>query len=148
MTVEMDDWHHLTLVVKYNSADTQNWNKTMNANGYWDIMVSKLETTNKKACVDIPSEQWTHRYIGEAKIRGIGVEENVDDYIAGFLGVHIKRHSDGSIEMTQTGLIQCINKASSIQQATFSETPDECCALCSEKDEINFTYKSVIRMLG
>jgi len=33
MTVEMDDWHHLTLVVKYNSADTQNWNKTMNANG-------------------------------------------------------------------------------------------------------------------
>ena len=64
----------------------------------------------------------------------------------------MKRQSDGSIEMTQTGLIECIIKALGLEQATTHETPPVQGALGSDKDgesgELMFNYKSVIGMLG
>ena len=44
-------------------------------------------------------------------LRSEGVELNVEDDVAGFLGVHMNRQLDGSTEMTQTGLIEFIIKA-------------------------------------
>jgi Reverse transcriptase (RNA-dependent DNA polymerase) len=85
-------------------------------------------------------------------LRSEGLELNVEDDVAGFLGVHMKRQSDGSIEMTQTGLIERIIKALGLEQATTRETPAEHGALGSDKDgesgELMFNYKSVIGMLG
>jgi len=64
----------------------------------------------------------------------------------------MKMQSDGSIEMTQTALIEHFIKALGLEQATTHETPAEHGALGSDKDgesgELMFNYKSIIGMLG
>jgi hypothetical protein len=50
-----------------------------------------------------------------AKLKGNGLEVEIEDYIAGFLGVHIKRKIDAKNHLTQLGLIDRIVKALNLQ---------------------------------
>jgi len=42
------------------------------------------------------------------KLKGLKIELNVEDDVAGFLGALIKKLDEGRIELTQTGLIKRI----------------------------------------
>jgi hypothetical protein len=75
-----------------------------------------------------------------------------EDNVAGFLGVHIERRADGTIHLTQKGLIARIIKALNIGDQPTKRTPAE--HGCLGKDEFGdppdatFSYPSVIGMLG
>jgi hypothetical protein len=79
------------------------------------------------------------------------MELSVENDVAGFLGVNIERKEDGSIELTQTGLIDRIIAAMGLEGANGKRTPavvgslgkDEDGAPCNEA----FSYPSVVGML-
>ena len=77
------------------------------------------------------------------------LEEESD--VAGFLGVHIKNNSNGTIELTQTGLIDRIIKALNLEDRPGKETPAEFGALPKDVNgELRngtFSYASVIGMM-
>jgi len=55
------------------------------------------------------SQSYSNHTLEQPRLEGL--ELNVEDDVAGFLGVHMNRQLDGSTEMTQTGLIEFIIKA-------------------------------------
>jgi hypothetical protein len=85
------------------------------------------------------------------KLRARGMDLHYEDDVAGFLGVHIDRRDDGTIELTQTGLIDRIILALGLEGATPRSTPADCGALASDKDgepcNADFNYPSVVGML-
>jgi hypothetical protein len=77
----------------------------------------------------------------------------VEDSVAGFLGVHIERNqSDGSIKLTQVGLIKRIIGALGIESEHAVQTPTTSIPLTKDSDgeppDCSFSYPSVIGMLG
>ena len=82
------------------------------------------------------------------KLKGLKIELNVEDDVAGFLGVLIKKLDEGRIELTQTGLIKRILEAMGIEGANHPKlTLAETEALPSDKTvrltEQPFNYASV-----
>jgi hypothetical protein len=75
----------------------------------------------------------------------------VEDNVAGFLGVHIKRANNGMITLTQQGLIdRCIN-ALGEEGLPIKHTPAEysCLGACRDGDpaQSTYSYASVVGML-
>jgi len=85
------------------------------------------------------------------KLRYLQIELNVEDDVAGFLGVLIKKLYKGRIELTQTGLIKRILEALGIEGSNPKSTPAETEALPSDITESltepTFNYACVIGML-
>jgi len=81
------------------------------------------------------------------KLKGLKIELNIEDDVAGFLGVLIKKLDEGSIELTHTGLIKRVLEAMGIEGANPKLTPAETEALPSDKTgsltEPPFNYASV-----
>ena len=75
----------------------------------------------------------------------------IEDEVAGYLGVHLKHNDDKSIILTQTGLIDRIIKAAGLEGANHSTTPAETNPLGCDKDGIpysgTFSYASLVGML-
>ena len=86
-----------------------------------------------------------------SKLRKQEMPFDEEDDVAGFLGVHIDRRSDGSIELTQKGLISNIVTALNIDKLSPSRTPAKVGFLSKDKDgdpaECSFNYASVIGMM-
>ena len=86
-----------------------------------------------------------------ADLRKADMALEVEDDVAGFLGVHIDRKDDGSILMTQMGLTDRIIKALNIGDLPMKKTPAEVGSL--GKDEFGdppqgtYNYASVIGQL-
>jgi hypothetical protein len=80
------------------------------------------------------------------------MEVEEEDDVAGFLGVHIDRREDGTIHLTQKGLIDRIIKSLNIGDLPMKNTPSD--YGCLGKDEhgdppdSTFNYPSVIGMFG
>jgi hypothetical protein len=80
------------------------------------------------------------------------VKIEVEDSVAGFLGVHIERgEQEGTITLTQKGLIRRILDALNINDLPHKFTPTQQSALPADKDgeppDGTFNYSSVIGML-
>ena len=79
------------------------------------------------------------------------MELSVEDDLAGFLGVTIEKRSDGSIELTQTGLIDRIISVLGLEGANTKATPANLGALGKDEDgpgcNATFSYPSVVGML-
>ncbi len=87
-----------------------------------------------------------------AKIKGTGLDFNIEDDVAGFLGVLITPQDDGSVTLTQTGLIARIITALGLDGASKNKTPAEYGALGEDLDDMDcqeeFSYPSVLGMMG
>jgi hypothetical protein len=69
-----------------------------------------------------PKEEYIDKII--QKLRNEEMEFDVEDSVAGFLGVHMERNeSDGSIKLTQKGLIKRIIEALNIGDQPLKHTP-------------------------
>ncbi len=93
-------------------------------------------------------------YIEEAlaKLRNQGMDLEVEDSVAGFLGVHIDHtKTTATIKLTQKGLTQRIIKALNVGSLESKETPAEFGALPADLDgdppQGRYSYASVIGML-
>ena len=79
------------------------------------------------------------------------LELNIEDDVAGFLGIHLKKHDNGSIELLQTGLIDRILRVTNLEEASKKPTPADTTALGTDKDGEeageDWSYASVIGML-
>jgi hypothetical protein len=79
------------------------------------------------------------------------MELKVEEDIAGFLGVHIDNHKDGSIHLKQTGLIDRFIKALSKGNLTAKKRPAEygCLGKSATADlpQGTYSYPSAIRMV-
>jgi hypothetical protein len=79
------------------------------------------------------------------------MELNVEDDVAGFLGVLIKRHQNNTIELLQTGLVDRVVIAMGLDGSNPKETPAEYGALPADKDgelcNEGFNYASIVGML-
>jgi hypothetical protein len=80
------------------------------------------------------------------------MELEVESEVTGFLGVIITKKPDGTIHLTQTGLIQRILAALHMADFNTKETPAEHGCLKVDKDgdqpQGTYSYPSVIGMLG
>jgi hypothetical protein len=91
----------------------------------------------------------------DAVIQGLhdqGMDLQREEDVAGFLGVHIDRRTDGTIKLTQKGLIKRIVDALNINHLPNKKTPAKLGVLASDPngDPPNgtFSYPSVLGMLG
>jgi hypothetical protein len=86
-----------------------------------------------------------------AALEAAGMELEVEDDVAGFLGVHIDRRDDGTIHLTQKGLIARIIQALNIGDLPSKRTPAELGCLGSDPEgdppASTYSYPSVIGML-
>jgi hypothetical protein len=86
-----------------------------------------------------------------AALEAAGMELEVEDDVAGFLGVHIDRRDDGTIHLTQKGLIDRIIQALNIGDLPSKRTPAEQGCLGSDPEgdppDSTYSYPSVIGML-
>jgi hypothetical protein len=75
----------------------------------------------------------------------------VEDDVAGFLGVHIKRADNGTITLTQQGLIDQSINALGVEGLPIKHTPAEyrCLRACRDGDpaQSTYSYASVVGML-
>ena len=97
-----------------------------------------------------PRKEWIDEVI--KKIEKQDLELEIEDSVAGFLGVHIERNDkDGTIKLTQKGLIKRIIDALQIQNLPRKLTPATKEPLVADKDGMppqgRFSYPSVIGML-
>ena len=97
-----------------------------------------------------PRKEWIDEVI--KKIEKQDLELEIEDSVAGFLGVHIERNEkDGTIKLTQKGLIKQIVDALQIQHLPQKLTPATKEPLVADKDGMppqgRFSYPSVIGML-
>jgi hypothetical protein len=85
------------------------------------------------------------------KLRKSGLDFNVEDDVAGFLGVLMKTHEDGSVELTQVGLIDRVLSTLGLSEARPKDTPAEYGALPENKEgdpcNENWNYASVVGMM-
>ncbi|KAG7373658.1 reverse transcriptase RNA-dependent DNA polymerase [Nitzschia inconspicua] len=98
-----------------------------------------------------PRIEWIDEAIAQLEANGMALE--VEDSVAGFLGVHIHRdQGDGSIKLTQKGLILRIIAALGIENEPAVHTPAAATPLVKDLDgdppDGSFNYASVIGMLG
>jgi Reverse transcriptase (RNA-dependent DNA polymerase) len=95
-----------------------------------------------------PSQEYIDDVL--AKLRQT-MEIEVEDDVAGFLGVHIKRNDDGTVVLTQQGLIDRCIAALGVEGLPIKHTPAEygCLGSCRESDPAQgtYSYPSVIGML-
>ena len=87
-----------------------------------------------------------------SKLRNSDLTLEREDNIAEFLGVHLNvDHTDGTIELTQIGLIDILLSAIGLANSTEVEALAEYEALQKDKDGINydtlFNYPSIVGML-
>ena len=75
----------------------------------------------------------------------------VEDDVAGFLGILIKRHDDGTIELLQEGLIDRILTTLGLQESRSNTTPAESKTLGKDENGEecieNWSYASVVGMM-
>jgi hypothetical protein len=95
--------------------------------------------------------EWIDEAIAQLQTRGMKLE--IEDSVAGFLGVHIERNqTDGSIKLTQVGLIKRIIAALGVEHDPIVHTPTTLNPLVKDEDgdppDGKFNYASVIGMLG
>jgi hypothetical protein len=80
------------------------------------------------------------------------MELEVESDVSGFLGVLITKKLDGTIHLTQTGLIQRILAALNMADFITKEKPAEHDCLLIDKDrdspQVTYSYPSVIGMFG
>ncbi|MBE0451949.1 MAG: hypothetical protein IBX70_14070, partial [Clostridia bacterium] len=86
------------------------------------------------------------------KLQGQGMEMTIEDSVAGFLGVHIDRdESNGTIKLTQKGLIKRIMSALEISSLPIKHTPAIADPLTKDEDgdppDGTYSYPSVIGMI-
>ena len=85
------------------------------------------------------------------EMQKVDLDFHIENEMAGFLGVDIVHHEDGSIELLQTGLIDRIIIALGLEGAKPKKTPAEFGALGSDKDgpacNETFSYPSIIGMM-
>jgi hypothetical protein len=98
-----------------------------------------------------PKVEWIDQAIKD--LQGTGMSLEIENSVAGFLGVHIERDQvDGSIKLTQVGLIKRIVAALGIENASVVHTPTRGTPLTKDLDgdpsDSTFSYPSVIGMLG
>ena len=67
-------------------------------------------------CLFFSTEQ-THIDVIVNKIKSFGMDLNVEDDVAGFLGVHIARNEDGTLSLAQTGLIKRVIAALGLEDS-------------------------------
>jgi hypothetical protein len=76
---------------------------------------------------------------------------NIEDDVAGFLGILMSKRKDGSIELLQTGLIDRILKVMGLEESHVKSTPSEVKALGKDDDGDTcsepWSYASVVGML-
>ena len=87
-----------------------------------------------------------------SKLRKADLTLEREDNVAGFLGVHLNiDHTDGTIELTQVGLIDRIVSAMGLTDATEIKTPAEYGARQKDEDgencDTSFNYPSIVVML-
>ena len=97
-----------------------------------------------------PKEEYIDEII--QKLREEEMELEVEDSVAGFLGVHMERNeSDGSIKLTQKGLTKRIVEALNIGDLPIKHTPAGRDPLVKDPDgdppDATYGYSSVIGML-
>ncbi len=84
-------------------------------------------------------------------IRKVGMNLNVEDDVAGFLGVLLTRNEDGTISLTQAGLIQRIIAALGLEDANPKKTPAPQLPLGRDLNGPRFdeewSYPSVVGMM-
>jgi hypothetical protein len=95
--------------------------------------------------------EWIDEAIAQLQNRGMTLE--IEDSVAGFLGVHIERdQTDGSIRLTQVGLIKRIITALGVEHDPIVHTPTTLIPLVKDAEgdppDGKFSYSSVIGMLG
>jgi hypothetical protein len=88
-----------------------------------------------------------------SKLQNSGMTLEIEDSVAGFLGVHIERdQSAGSIKLTQVGLIKRIIAALGVENETIVHTPTTTIPLVKDMEgeppDGTFSYPSVFGMLG
>ncbi|KAG7349585.1 reverse transcriptase RNA-dependent DNA polymerase [Nitzschia inconspicua] len=98
-----------------------------------------------------PKSEWIEEAVSQLTATGMTLE--VEESVAGFLGVHIERNqTDGSIKLTQKGLIKRIISALGIEHEPAVHTPATSIPLTKDLDgdppDGSFNYASVIGMLG
>lgn len=85
------------------------------------------------------------------KLRELGMLLEKEDNVAGFLGVHIERSNDGTIHLTQKGLIKRIIDALNVEQLSPTRIPAKRGVLPKDTDgdppNGTFNYASVVGML-
>jgi hypothetical protein len=74
-------------------------------------------------------------------LRDLGMKLQKEEDVAGFLGVHIDRRDDGSIKLTQKGLIKRIIDALNINHLPNKRTPAKLGVLASGPEEKNPTER-------
>jgi hypothetical protein len=97
-----------------------------------------------------PKESYIQEVIEALKKENMELE--VESDVAGFLGVLITKKPDGTIHLTQTGLIQRILAALNMDDFNTKETPAEDGCLPIDKDgyppQGTYSYPSTIGMRG
>jgi Reverse transcriptase (RNA-dependent DNA polymerase) len=98
-----------------------------------------------------PKSEWIDEAVARLERTGMALE--VEESVAGFLGVLIERNqADGSIKLTQVGLIKRIISALGIENEPAVHTPSTTVPLTKDLDgdppDGSFNYASVIGMLG
>ena len=98
-----------------------------------------------------PKREWIDEFLGKLQNQQ-NVTLEIEDSVAGFLGVHIERNdSDGTITLTQKGLIKRIVEALHIGDKPMKRTPASKDPLVANKNgtpaQCKFSYPSVIGML-
>jgi hypothetical protein len=96
-------------------------------------------------------QEWIDEAIQQLQERGMNLE--IEDSVAGFLGVHIERNEhDGTITLTQVGLIRRIIDALGVENDPIVHTPTTLIPLVKDAEgdppDGTFNYRSVIGMLG
>jgi Reverse transcriptase (RNA-dependent DNA polymerase) len=76
---------------------------------------------------------------------------NIEDDVAGFLGILMSKQQDGSIELLQTGLIDRILKVMGLEESHEKSTPSEVRPLGKDENgepcSVPWSYASVVGML-
>ena len=98
-----------------------------------------------------PKEKYIDRLLHDLKHK-CELDLNVEDDVAGFLGVHIARQEDGKIELTQKGLTERVIAALGLESTSnIAATPAETRALGADLEgapcQETFSYPSVVGML-
>ena len=76
---------------------------------------------------------------------------NVEDDVAGFLGIAMEKKKDGTIELKQTGLIKRILEAMNMEDCTMKDTPADPTALPKDTDgpacQETWSYALIVGMM-
>jgi hypothetical protein len=95
---------------------------------------------------------WHNRLDHASGLKQLGMDLEEEDDVAGFLGVLIQRHTNGTIELLQTGLIRRIIDALQITHLHAKRTPAKGGVLGNDRNGVpsngTFNYASVLGMLG